>query len=70
MEIISETEENFVSGYADDYALINSFHPENRDIVSTLALDIACIPDWMEKNELKMNSSLTELIVFRSKHQF
>ena len=29
MEIIPETEDDFVSGYADDHALINSFHPEN-----------------------------------------
>ena len=28
MEIIPETEDNFVSGYADDHALINSFHPD------------------------------------------
>ena len=33
MEIIPETEDNFVSGYADDHALINSFYPENRDFL-------------------------------------
>ena len=32
MEIIPEKEDNFVSGYADDHALINTLHPENTDI--------------------------------------
>ena len=27
MKIIPENDENFVSGYADDHALINTFHP-------------------------------------------
>ena len=62
MEIIPETEENFVSGYADDHALINSFHPENTEIFPTLASNIACIQAWMD-------SSKTEFIVFGSKHQ-
>ena len=33
MKIIPETEENFVSGYADDHALISSFLPEKREIL-------------------------------------
>ena len=33
MEIIPDTEDNFVSGYADDHDLINSFHPENTDFL-------------------------------------
>ena len=56
-------------GNADDHALINSFHPENTEIFSTMASNIACIQDWMDKNQLKMNSSKTEFIVFGSKHQ-
>ena len=70
MGVIPETEENFVSGYADDHALINSFHPENTEIFSTLAFNISCIQEWMEKNQLKMNGSKTEFIVFGSKHHF
>ena len=69
MEIMLEREENFVSQYAVDHALINSFHPENTEIFSTLASNIACIQDWMDKNQLKMNSSKTEFTVFGSKHQ-
>ena len=69
MEIIPETEDNFVTGYADEHALINSFHPENTEIFSTLASNISCIQDWMEKNQLKMNGSKTEFTVFGSKHQ-
>ena len=53
MESIPETEENFVSGYADDHVLINSFHSENTEIFSTLVFNIACIQDWMDKNQLK-----------------
>ena len=36
MEIIPENEEHFVSGYADDNALINTSHPENIYISSKL----------------------------------
>ena len=32
MEIIPENEENFMSGYADDHALINTFHCKNTGI--------------------------------------
>ena len=45
MEIIPETEENFVSGCDDDNALMNSFHHENAEIFSTLVSNIACIQD-------------------------
>ena len=69
IEIILETEDNFVSGYADDHALINFFHPENTEIFSTLASIISCIQEWMDKNQLKMNGSKTGFIVFGSKHQ-
>ena len=57
MEIISETEDNFVSGYADDYALINTFHPENIDISPKLVSKISCAKDWMDRNQLKMNGA-------------
>ena len=53
MEIIPEHEENFVSGYADDHALINTFHPENTDISPKLITNISCIKDWMIRNQLK-----------------
>ena len=69
MEIIPENEENFVSGYADDHALINTFHPENTDISPKLVSHISCIKDWMNRNQLKMNDTKTEFIVFGSKHQ-
>ena len=68
MEIISENEENFVSGYADDYALKNIFHPENIDISPKLVTSIFFIKDWMNRNQLKMNDVKTEFIVFGSKH--
>ena len=68
MEIIPETEDNFVSGYADYDALIHSFHPENTEISSTLASNFSCIQGWMDKNQLKMNDSKTDFIVFGSKH--
>ena len=69
MEIIPETEENFVSGYADDHALINTCHPENTDISPKLVSNISCIKDWMDRNPLKMTGAKTEFIVFGSKHQ-
>ena len=69
MEIIPENDENFVSGYADDHALINTFHPEDTDISSKLVSNISYIKDWMNRNQLKMNDAKTEFIVFGSKHQ-
>ena len=67
MEIKPETEHNFVSGYADDNASINSFHPENAEIFSTLASNISCIQDWMIR--IKNEGSKTEFTVLVSKHQ-
>ena len=69
MEIIPETEEHSVCGCADDHALINSFHPENTENFSTQGSHIACIQDWIDKNQLKMNRSKTEFIVIGSKCQ-
>ena len=69
MEIIPENEENFMSGYADDHALINTFHPENTDISPKLVSNIFCIKDWMNRNQLEMNDAKTEFIVLGSKHQ-
>ena len=69
MEIIPENDENFVSGYADDHALINTFHPEDTDISSKLVTNISYIKDWMNRNQLKMNDAKTEFTVFGSKHQ-
>ena len=50
MEIIPENDENFMSGYADDHALINTFHSKNTDISTKLVSDIFCIKDWMNRN--------------------
>ena len=69
MEIIPENDENFVSGYADDHALINNFHPEDTDISSKLVSNISYMKDGMNRNQLKMNDAKTEFIVFGSKHQ-
>ena len=69
MEIIPENDENFGSGYADDHALINTFHPEDTDISCKLASNISYIKEWMNGNQLKMNDAKTEFIVFGSKHQ-
>ena len=69
MENIPENDENFMSGYADDYALINTFHPEGTDISPKLVSNISCIKDGMNRNQLKMNYAKTEFIVFGSKHE-
>ena len=58
-----------MSRYADDHALINTFHPEDIDISSKLVTNISYIKDWMNRNQLKMNDAKTEFIVFGSKHQ-
>ena len=53
-------------------AMVKIAHFFNSDplpIFSTLTSNIACIQDWMDMNQLEMNSSNTEFIVFGSKHQ-
>ena len=51
MEIIPETEDNFVSGYADDHALINTFHPDNTDISPKLvSTSLASKTGWIGIN--------------------
>ena len=59
MEIIPENDENFVSGYADDHALINTLHQEDTDISSKLVSNMSYIKDWMNRNQLKMNDAKT-----------
>ena len=58
-----------MSGYANDYALINTFHPKNTDISPKLVSNIICIKDRMNRNQLKMKDAKTEFVVFGSKHQ-
>ena len=63
MEIIPVSKESFLSGYADDHAVIYSFSPNNRNIRQNIARDIDKIRNWMEENNLKMNNAKTEFIV-------
>ena len=60
MEIIPASEENFLSGYADDHAVIHSFSLNNKKIRQHIAGDIDRIRNWMEENQLKMNDAKTE----------
>ena len=62
MEIIPEREDSFLSGYADDHAIIHSFSPDNN-IKQIIENDIGKIKTWMEENQLKMNDAKTEFIV-------
>ena len=40
MEIIPEREDSFLSGYADDHAIIHSFSPDNNNIKQIIENDI------------------------------
>ena len=63
MEMITESIDSFLSGYADDYAIVNSFNPDNKKIKQKIENDIGKIKTWMEENQLKMNDAKTEFIV-------
>ena len=63
MEIIPESEDRFLSGYADNHAMIHSFSPDNKNIKQNIENDIGKIKTWMEENQLKMNNANTEFIV-------
>ena len=63
MEIILERKDSFLSGYADDHAVIHSFNLDNSNINQIIENDIEKIKMWMEDNQLKMNDAKTEFIV-------
>ena len=63
MEIIPESKESFLSGYADDHAMIHCFSPDNKNIKQNVEKDIGKIKTWMKENQLKMNDAKTEFIV-------
>ena len=63
MEIIPGSKERFLSGYADDHAVIHCFSPNNKNIRQNIPSNIDKIRNWMEENELKMNDAKTEFIV-------
>ena len=63
MEIIPERKDSFLSGYADDRAIIHSFSPDNNNIKQIIESDIGKIKTWMEESQLKMNDAMTEFIV-------
>ena len=63
MEIIPERKDTFLTGYADDHALIHSFNPDDNNIKQIIENDIGKIKMWMEDNQLKMNDAKTEFIV-------
>ena len=63
MEVIPECKESFLSGYADDHAMIHCFSPDNKNIKENIENDIDKIKTWMEGNQLKMNDAKTEFIV-------
>ena len=63
MEMIPASKESFLSGYADDHAVIHSFSPNNKKIRQHIASNIDKIRNWMEENQLKMNDAKTEFIV-------
>ena len=63
MEVTLECKESFLSGYADDHAIIHCFSPDNKNIKQNIEKDIGKIKTWMEENQLKMNDVKTEFIV-------
>ena len=63
MEIILERKDSFLSGYADDHAIIHSFNMDDNNIKQKIENDIGKIKTWMEDNQLKMNDAKTEFIV-------
>ena len=62
MEIIPESKDSFLSGYADDHVMTHSFSPDNN-IKQNKENNIGKIKTWMEENQLKMNDGKTEFII-------
>ena len=68
MEIILENTDSLLSGYADDYAIVNSFNLDNNKIKQKIENDIRKTKTWLEDNQLKMNDAKTEFIVLGTSH--
>ena len=69
MENIPESNDRFLSRYADDHALVNSFNLDNNKIKQKIGNDIRKnIKTWMEENQLKMNDANAEFIVLGTSH--
>ena len=49
-EVIPESNGSFLSGYADDDAIVNSFNPDNNNIKEKIENDISKVKDWMKEN--------------------
>ena len=62
-EIIPESNDSFLSGYADDHAIVNSFNSDNSSIKEKIEYDIRKIKTWMEVYQFKTNDAKTEFIV-------
>ena len=57
-------------GYADDHGLRMTCKPDAESEISTvkdLQDCLSSVKDWMDENQLKMNSSKTEIIIFGSR---
>ena len=63
MEIIPESNGSFLTGYADNLAIVNSFNHDTKKIKQKIESDIRKIKTWMEENQLKMKDAKTEFIV-------
>ena len=63
MEIIPESKDSFLSGYADDHAMIHSFSLDSNNMQQNIENNIGKIKTWMEENQLKMNDTKTEFII-------
>ena len=63
----------YLSGYADDHALMDSFRPgdgnSERECLLSLEQTITSVREWMVLNHLKMNDSKTEYIIFENSFQ-
>ena len=62
-EIIPESKDSFLLGYADDHTIIHSFSPDNNNIKQKIENDIGKNKTWIEENKLKMNNAKTQFIV-------
>ena len=70
MEIIPGSNDSFLSGYADDHAIIYSFNPDNNNIKQNTENNIGKIKTWKEQNQLKMNDAKTEFIILGTSNNF
>ena len=64
LEVIKQTTDTTISGYADDHAFTQVFNQKDTLVKHSIEEKVDRIKNWMCMNHLQMNNAKTEFITF------